>query len=162
MFKRDHIPVWVGILMMASFFLVGQDWSSSATGGGLHVIDAEGNDVGIAIDHNKLFDTSRALFYRVDFWTGQTDSIVQLGAKNFESDDCTGPWYPDSYEPGLTLKVVDDPTFYVVTASGNKNILSVDWGGCFQEDGSARRVGTEFSAVTPPSSFPAPLRYEVR
>jgi hypothetical protein len=179
MFNRNLIPIWVGILMMASFFLMGQDWGPSATGGGLHVIDAQGNDVGIGVTAadlfapSTLFDPSLGLVYRVDFWTGQTSPHIEQFYRYFESDDCSGPWYTQTFPPGQTFSFSDDPTVYSVTAVANKTMLSflslIEGGSCSSEGspivgpplGELAPFGTS-QLVTLPSSFPAPLHYEIR
>ena len=169
MFKRNLIPIWIGVLMMASFFLVGQDWGTSATGGGLHLIDAEGNDLGIFTetryynaDHPGLFDPSRGLHYQVDLWTGETYPDTQR-SKNFESDDCSGPWYVRPVDLGRTFTIFGDPTIYTVTAVANKTIRSFGSGSeCFTQPDTPMLVGSSLATVTIPSSFPGPLHYEAR
>jgi hypothetical protein len=163
MFKRNLIPVWVGILMMASFFLVGQDWGSSSTGVSLHVVDADGNDVGLYIESSEMFDQSLEVVYDIDFWTGEPSPYLDNLGKLYESTDCSGDWYVDDRKSSDTFTLFDDSTVYRVTAVAGRTIRSKESEfGCGAQGGEERLVGISWTAVALPTSFPAPLRLEAR
>ena len=164
MFKRNLIPVWVGILMMASFFLVGQDWGPSSTGGSLHVIDADGNDVGLYVESNEIFFPSSGLIFNFDAWTGEVSADSSGAFRVYESIDCTGDAYTHARRPWSTFSFSGESPVYVVSEVGIRTIRSSY--GPFDEceqytEPYEQRVATTWTTVTVPGPFPAPLGLEV-
>ena len=159
MFKRNLIPVWVGILMMASFFLMGQDWGPSSTGGTLHVIDADENDIGLYVESNEIFDPSSGLIFNFDAWAGEL-SADSNSERLYESIDCTGDAYAYAGTPdNRTFTLPGESTVYVVTEAGNRTIRSYDFGGGCDTTGPCEDiVAIGWTTVTVPGPFPAPLR----
>ena len=172
MFRRDHLSVWIGIIIMCSFYLMGQGWVPSS-GGCLHVIDAENNDIGIYLgssssgnpEGNEIFVPSLELSFNFNTWTGELSANQFSWGLCYESTDCTGDFYSQTISPYSSFDfIAGKPGVYAVTAVGIRTIrscISID-GCCFSDfEPYEEQVGISFKTVAVPS-FPAPLRLEAR
>ncbi len=133
--------------------------------GSLHLIDANGNDLGIVmgISHTrlKLFDSSLGVIYDVDTRTGETHFGYPIGLF-FETEDCSGQGYYGFY--GSQWDVINFYETVIVTAVEIKTFQSKQEHECrlIYDYEEIPEVIKEFSEVSIPSSFPTPLRIEAR
>jgi len=139
------------------------------SGGCLHVIDAEENDIGIYLGSsnvggNQIFVPSLGLSFTFNTWTGELSNSDVTWSKLYESIDCTGDFYAWAFSPYSSFSfTTGDSGVYAVTAVGNRTIRSAGYNGeCHTEGGPwEQQVAISFKTVTVPS-FPAPLRLEAR
>ena len=93
----------LGLLAM----LIGQAAPNCQAGGSLHVIDGNGNDLGLLTNMEQasnnsgpyfymVYDTTLCGFYKLFPWNGQR-ALRTGGNMFFVSIDCTGDAYIDSY-----------------------------------------------------------------
>jgi len=155
--------VWV----IQDYFRLHYVDTAAHPGGSVHVIDANGDDVGILIDGDSaVFDPTMGLVYGVNYWTGQVTSYPV--DSYYESTDCSGLEYLLSgSRPQGIFSFCGDPAVYTCTATDSKELgsyRSCDTGECYMTLGEEpHRVCTAWTPVmSQPPSYPAPLHLEER
>lgn len=166
---------WGMILFAFSALLVGQAAPECTVTENIHVIDADGKDVGILVstpkanpsgsDGYKIFEPSQNTIYTILPWNGE----VQVPVENdiyFLTSDCTGQVYVTSPHPlEEIIKALDD--YYRITSFEKDLIYHSKLGsghGCIIKTVPAKgwASGIEPLGFPFPPSHPAPLHLEIR
>ncbi len=173
--EAEEPTLWEIVAWLIQYFVVEHDGNPDAHPGrgGVHVIDADGNEVGVLYeDKDEVFNPGLGLTFRIDYWSGEVRPDETEESKLFESTDCTGDWYVRGRHPHETFGITGESGVHTVTAVERKPIRS-SWHNfigvpecsinCLASaEECMEPVAVAWDEVTLPSAFPAPFSLEVR